>query len=239
MLYHFLVYLIFVSKLFNPQIFLKNLMDNIRLNYDDYAAIIASRFSDPFKLLIMTILSQNTNDNNAIKAYMNLSSKYDVNAKVLSEVSPIELAELIKPAGLHFNRANRIIELSKILLEKYNGDLNNILNLPCDTARKLLISLPGVGFKTADVILLFTGRCATFPVDTHITRISKRLGVVEKSAGYEDIRSFWMKNYPKSEYLRLHLLLIAFGRRFCSARNPKHDICPVKFMCKTWFETSS
>lgn len=214
------------------------LVNGVKLNYDDYAAIIASRSSDPFKLLIMTILSQNTNDKNAIKAYRNLSSRYDINAKTLSEISHAELAELIKPAGLHFNRASRIIAISRIILENYDGDLNNILNLPCDIARRTLLSLPGIGVKTADVLLLFTGRCATFPVDTHITRVSKRLGVVDVNAKYEDIQSFWMKNYPETEYLRLHLLLIALGREFCFARNPKHNICPVKFMCKTWFEGS-
>ncbi|MEM3542657.1 MAG: endonuclease III [Candidatus Methanomethylicia archaeon] len=227
-----------MSYHFNPQAFLNMLVNGVKLNYDDYAAIIASRSSDPFKLLIMTILSQNTNDKNAIKAYSNLSSKYDINAKTLSKISPVELAELIKPAGLHFNRANRIIALSKIILENYNSDLNNILNLPCDVARRILLSLPGIGLKTADVLLLFTGRCAIFPVDTHITRVSKRLGVVDVKAKYEYIQSFWIKNYPESEYLRLHLLLIALGREFCSARNPKHNICPVRFMCKTWFQIS-
>lgn len=221
---------------FNPQVFLNIITNSIKLNYEEYAAIIVSKSLDPFKLLIMTILSQNTNDKNAIKAYNNLCSKLNVEVKTLSSISLMELAEVIKPAGMHFNRARKIIELSKTILSEYNGDLNNILNLPCELAREKLVSLPGVGDKTADVILLFTGKCLTFPVDTHITRISKRLGVVKSNANYHEIKSFWMKNYPESEYLRLHLLLIALGRQFCSAKNPKHNVCPVKSMCKTWFE---
>lgn len=223
-------------NLFNSNVFLNLLYNVVKLNYDEYATIIASRSSDPFKLLVMTILSQNTNDRNAIKAYMDLSSKYDVDARILGNLSPLELAELIKPAGMHFKRAYRIIEISKFILERYDGDLNNILNLPCDIVRKELLSLPGVGFKTADVLLLFTGRCFTFPVDTHISRISKRLGVVGKNADYEEIRDFWMGNFPEKEYLRLHLSLIAFGRQICSSKNPKHDICPIGFMCKTWID---
>jgi len=219
---------------FDPELFLKMLSDGVRLDYESYAAIIAHRSSDPFKLIIMTILSQNTNDRNAIKAYNNLSSKFNVDAKTLSNI-PIEtLSELIKPAGMNVKRATKIIELSRIICEHYNGDLNNILNLPCDEARRTLMLLPGVGAKTADVILLFTGKCPTFPVDTHITRVSKRIGIVSANADYEEIRGVWMKMYKASDYLRLHLLLIALGRQFCTARNPRHDACPVKVMCGFW-----
>ncbi|MCS7369448.1 MAG: endonuclease III [archaeon GBS-70-058] len=224
---------------FDPKSFLKMLSDGVKLDYESYAVIIAHRSSDPFKLLIMTILSQNTNDKNAIKAYNNISSKFNVDAKTLSSIPLETLSELIKPAGMYIKRAARIIEVSKIIYERYNGDMNIILNLPCDEARNTLMLLPGVGAKTADVILLFTGKCPTFPVDTHIARVSKRLGIVSANASYEDIRSAWMKMYEASDYLRLHLLLIALGRQFCTARNPKHDVCPVKVMCGFWRSITS
>ncbi|MCS7384928.1 MAG: endonuclease III [archaeon GB-1867-097] len=221
-------------KISNSNAFLNALKENLNINGKDYVALITGRSNDPFRLLVMTILSQNTSDRNAMLAFRNLSSKIQIDAASLASAPLPLIKELIRPAGLFRRRAEILKNVSTIILERFNGNLENILNRPCREAREILISLPGVGRKTADILLLFTGRCKTFPVDTHISRVSKRIGVVPENADYEQIRSAWMKLYEPSNYLLLHLLLIALGRSYCKSRNPLHDQCPVRYWCKYW-----
>ncbi|WP_243680416.1 hypothetical protein [Vulcanisaeta souniana] len=133
---------------------------------------------------------------------------------------------------MHRIRARKIIELSKVILEKYGGDLSRIKDLPpLDEAKKVLLELPGVGEKTADVILVNLGK-STFPVDTHITRISMRLGIA-KSRNYREIQRAWMNilTPDPGRYLEVHLKLIQFGRDVCTARNPRCSVCGFKEVC--------
>ncbi len=141
------------------------------------------------------------------------------------------MANAIKPAGMHRVRARKIIELSRVILEKYGGDLTWIRDAPLEEARRALLELPGVGEKTADVILVNLGK-PTFPVDTHITRISLRLGIA-RSRNYREIQRAWMNTLTPDpgRYLEVHLKLIQFGRDVCKARNPRCDVCGFKDVC--------
>ena len=107
-----------------------------------------------------------------------------------------------------------------------------ILSKPTSEAREELLNLPAVGPKTADILLLFHAKRGVFPVDTHISRISKRLGLVGEGAGYEDIRRRLEEIFDPSDYSIAHKILIKFGRTYCRARNPLCGKCPLRDICR-------
>ncbi|GAB6945161.1 endonuclease III domain-containing protein [Vulcanisaeta sp. JCM 14467] len=205
----------------------------IKIEPRNFAALYVFRSSnDIFKALVVTILTQNTNDRNALRAYEGLVKAVgDITPERLLSIGEEALANAIKPAGMHRVRARKIIELSRVILEKYGGDLTWIRDAPLEEARRALLELPGVGEKTADVILVNLGK-PTFPVDTHITRISLRLGIA-RSRNYREIQRAWMNTLTPDpgRYLEVHLKLIQFGRDVCKARNPRCDVCGFKDVC--------
>jgi len=186
---------------------------------------------DPFETLIITIISQNTSDKNTERAYQNLSQKFPITPEALAEAETSEIEECLKVAGLYRNKAKVIKEVSKIILERFNGSLKPILAMPFEEARKTLLELPGVGPKTADVLLLFSANQPTVPVDTHVKRVSKRLGLAPANGGYEDVRSSLQNLYKPKDYLTVHILLILLGRRYCKASKPLCKPCPVNAYC--------
>jgi endonuclease-3 len=213
-------------------------LSNVNIEPRNFTAVYVFRGSnDVFKALVVTILTQNTNDKNALRAYENLVKVVgDITPQRLLEVGEDAIANAIRVAGMYRVRARKILELSKVVIERFGGDLSWIKDLPVDEARKLLLELPGVGEKTADVILVNLGKLA-FPVDTHITRISLRLGIV-KSRNYGEIRSAWMRilKPDPSRYLDVHLRLIQFGREICRAREPRCNVCGFKDVCRYYNE---
>jgi endonuclease-3 len=187
--------------------------------------------SSPFSTLIHTILSQNTNDRNSDAAMRRLRKRYEINPRVLSKAKVGEIVNCIRPAGLYRSKAPRIIEVSKIIEQQYKGRLSPILNLPYDQAKTTLTSLPGVGPKTADILLAFVAKQPVIPVDTHIARVTKRLGIAPSNSNYERIRHSLESLVAARDRLELHLSLIAFGRAICRAPRPRCTICPVSNMC--------
>jgi endonuclease-3 len=133
--------------------------------------------------------------------------------------------------GLYKGKAQTIQTVSRIILEKFQGNLKFVSSLPLEQAREMLMEMPGVGPKTADVVLLFSTNQPTLPVDTHVNRVSKRLGLAPKDGDYEEIRLTLQRRFEPKDYLAVHLLLIALGRKFCKARKPLCANCPVKSFC--------
>ncbi|MEM0005117.1 MAG: endonuclease III [Desulfurococcaceae archaeon] len=210
----------------------RKLSEIYELKIDEY---IAPKLRDQglFELLVAVMLSQNTSDENAWKAYGNIVSKVGsiTPEKVLS-ISVDELAELIKPAGMQYQRSRKIRDLATVF-KSINPEqvvLDLISRGDYEEARRYLMSLPGVGPKTADVILLMKYGAPSFPVDTHITRITLRMGFITKR-NYESIRRFWMENTTPKHYLSLHLLLITHGRKTCKARKPTCSSCVIREHC--------
>lgn len=146
-----------------------------------------------------------------------------------SKVSQIE--ECLRVGGLFRNKAKTIQTTSKIILEKFGGSLNSILSLPIEEARKKLMEIQGVGPKTADVVLLFSANKHTIPVDTHVNRVSKRLGLAPAKGDYEDVRLSLQSIFDSGDYLSVHLLLITLGRKYCKARRTLCQKCPVNAYC--------
>lgn len=186
---------------------------------------------DPFETLIITIISQNTSDRNTEKAFQNLSQKFPITPEVLAKAETSEIEECLKVAGLYRNKAKVIKKVSKIILEKFNGNLKPILAMPFEDARKTLLRLLGVGPKTADVLLLFSANKPTVPVDTHVKRVSKRLKLAPADGDYEDVRCSLQLLYKPEDYLAVHILLILLGRKYCKAPKPICKPCPVRTLC--------
>jgi endonuclease-3 len=186
---------------------------------------------DPFRTLIVTIISQNTADRNTSRAFENLSNRFEITAEALANAKTGQIEECLKTAGLYRNKSEAINQVSRIVFEKYSGDLRRILTLPFEEARETLLQLPGVGPKTADVLLLFSARKPTVPVDTHVNRVSKRLGLAPTSGDYETCREVLQSLYNSRDYLAVHVLLIQHGRQYCKARRPLCKSCPVNYLC--------
>ena len=188
------------------------------------------RINDAFSLLIATILSQNTNDKNSSRAFHNLRQSYEVKPDVLANLKPEEIRPLIKSAGLQDIKSKRIIAISKTVLHKFSGDLNHVLKLPLLKARHTLLSLDGVGPKTADILLSFLGGKAVMPIDTNIFRVINRLNFV-KGRNYEKSRLTLEKLIPSEKLREMHLLLFEFGRKVCKPRTPMCSTCPLNYLC--------
>lgn len=186
-----------------------------------------------FEFMVGVMLSQNTSDKNAIRAYNALREALgEITPEKILELGEERLAEIIRPAGMYRARARNIVGLARRLRGRGLVELDEKLGrLGVEEARRILVGLPGIGAKTADVILLMYYGKPTFPVDTHIRRITRRLGVVERDR-YEDIRGWWMSQLPPDKYLEAHLLLITHGRRTCRARGPMCDACPLRDLCR-------
>jgi endonuclease-3 len=186
---------------------------------------------DPFQTLIVTIISQNTADTNTERAFENLSNSFEITPKALANAKTSKIESCLHIGGLYKSKAKAIQTISKIILENFNGSLTTILTLPVEEARKALMKLPGVGPKTADVVLLFSANQPTIPVDTHVNRVSKRLGLAPAKGSYEDVRLSLQSLFEPKDYLAVHLLLIAHGRTYCKAIKPRCANCPVNAYC--------
>ncbi len=186
----------------------------------------------PFESLIRTILSQNTTDKTSVVAFNNLVEKFKkIEPEILANANVEEIKEEIRIAGLHNQKSKRIKEVSRIILSEWNSDFTFIYEAPLFEARKKLIALPGIGQKTADILLNFVAQRPILPVDTHITRISKRLGLVPQKAKYDEIREAIEILIPEDKIFTIHVSLIFFGRLICKAINPQCPTCPVTHLC--------
>jgi len=148
----------------------------------------------------------------------------------LSRANTPKIERAIHAAGLHIQKAKALRRLAKIIVEQHSGNLADILRNPLDQSRASLQLLPNVGPKTADVLLSVWGR-PTISVDTHVDRVSKRLGLVPEKARYEQARVALMHLYSQSEYRSIPLLFMAHGRKTCKAPKPRCFSCPVEKLC--------
>lgn len=177
--------------------------------------------SDPFKSLIGTVLSQRTRDENTAKASEQLFSRYS-NSQKLAKAPLQEIRKLIKPAGFYNVKAKRIRDISRLLVEKYSGRVPDDMDELC--------SIPGVGRKTAGCVLIYSFGKSAIPVDTHVHRVSNRIGFVKTNTP-EKTEQALMKVVPKRYWLVVNELFVRFGKKVCRPVGPKHEECPVGEYC--------
>lgn len=205
---------------------------------DHYQQGRRGREPAPFRDLIGTILSQNTSYRNQRTAFERLDKEIGVVPRSLAEADINEIVSAIRPAGMFKQRAARIKELAQLVSERYDGDLRSVMEKDFKEAREELMALPGVGRKTADVLLLFSGGKEVIPIDRHIHRIALRTGIAPKNADYDEVRRRLEEAVEKDRYLNAHLSLIQFGREICRARNPRCDSCFLQDICPKLIEGS-
>lgn len=179
-------------------------------------------YNSPFELLIATILSAQCTDKRVNIVTKELFKKYDINT--LANASKKDIEDIIRSCGSYSKKSGYIITVSKRLLTDYNGIVPN--------NRKYLESLPGVGRKTTNVVLKNIYNEPSIPVDTHVERVSKRLGFARINDSVTIIEKKLMKKIPKDKWNRVSEQILLFGRYYCTSKNPKCLDCKFKNYCK-------
>jgi len=210
---------------------LKILQSTLPIRASDFASILVNEEShDPFRVLVVTILSQSCTDIAAIKAYRALEERVGVTPHNLAQAEVKKISNSIRIAGLHRQKSKALRQLARLVSQDYSSDISQILQKPAEEARAELQNLPNVGPKTADVLLSVWGK-ATISVDTHVERVSERLGLTPSRAKYAKIRSDLMQLFDVENYGKIPLLFMAHGRRYCKALRPLCPSCPIESLC--------
>ena len=186
---------------------------------------------DPIDMLIGTILSQNTSDTNSGRAFASLKASFDSWEAVAS--APAEhIAQVIKSGGLSQIKAARIKQaLEQIEKEQGRISLDSLKSMNMAEAEDYLMRLPGVGHKTASCVLLFSLGKPSLPVDTHVFRVAKRLGLIDSRVSIEKAHSLLQEQTPPSKVYQFHVHMIEHGRRICHARQPRCNRCILRDAC--------
>ncbi|MEM1515301.1 MAG: endonuclease III [Candidatus Bathyarchaeia archaeon] len=194
---------------------------------------ISGIYDDAFKVLIKTIISQSTTEINTQRAFERLAIRIrPLTPAKLADAEIKDIEEALRVAGLYRSKAAKIKRISSIITNEFGGRLDFIYTLSLNEAREKLLKLPGVGPKTADILLLFCARRLVLPIDTHVNRVSKRLGLVSiNEKRYDAIRSRLEALYHPKDYFVVHMLFITFGRTICKALKPLCFRCPLKELC--------
>jgi len=183
--------------------------------------LVANRGASPFGILVSTILSLRTKDEVTVKATGRILKKADTPEKMVT-LSRKAIARLIYPVGFYPTKAKQLKEISRILIDTYNGEV------PADIDK--LLELPGVGRKTANLVLIEGFGMDAICVDTHVHRISNRIGYVETSTA--DKTEFALrKKLPRKHWIYYNEILVAFGQVICRPISPWCSRCPVEEMC--------
>ena len=186
---------------------------------------------DPVSELVSTILSQSTNDTLRDRAYDRLRAQFPTWEDV-RDGSVREIAKAIQVCGLSQQKAPRIKKaLQQITRERGQLDLSFLSGLSVEEARAWLMSIEGVGPKTAAIVLLFSLNMPAFPVDTHVHRVTGRLGLIAPKTSADKAHPILEGLLPPELYLPFHLNLILHGRRVCHARGPQCGVCVLKRLC--------
>jgi endonuclease-3 len=181
--------------------------------------------------LVSTILSQNTNDINRDRAFIALRKRFPT-WEAVRDARVEEVVDAIRPAGLANQKGPRIQKvLQEITSERGSLDLSFLKELPREEARAWLLKFKGVGPKTAAIVLLFSMGIPAFPVDTHIYRVSGRLGLLPEKMNVEQAHVYLEKLFPPETYAAAHLNIIRLGREICHARRPDCARCPLQSIC--------
>ena len=187
------------------------------------------RNQEIFELLIGTILSQRSRDENTEKAAKRLFAVART-PKQLVKLPTRKLQSLIRISGPYKQKTKKIKRASKTILEKYNGKVPN--------TREELIGIYGVGYKTADIVLMYGFNIPSIAVDTHVNRVPKRIGLVDRTANVEQARERLEKLFPKNKWYLINLGFVSFGKKICKPVNPlcikDKKNCPFSKFCKAY-----
>jgi len=183
-------------------------------------------YNKDYELLLAVMLSAQTKDARVNKVTKVLFNKYD-SLKKLKEANIKDIENIIKELGSYHKKSEAVINIAKILDEKYNGKVVN--------NRKVLENLPMVGRKTTNVVLSELFNEPTIAVDTHVERVSKRLGLVKKDDDVIKIEEKLKRKFDKNIWSKLHKQFVLFGRYYCTSKKPSCNNCKLQMYCKKEF----
>jgi endonuclease III len=179
--------------------------------------------SDPFRILVSTILSARTRDSVTERVSNRLFEKYESNPSSFAKTDPEELAQDMRPVSFYHQKAKNIIQMSRELIGRYGGEVpRNYSDL---------LTLPGVGRKTAGCVIVYGFGEPAIPVDVHVHRVSNRIGLV-KTRTPEETEVELTKLYDRKYWIDINELFVSFGQTICIPIRPRCQICPVKKTCK-------
>jgi endonuclease-3 len=204
----------------------RRIRDRLRLVYGRPLAPPHGRGLDE---LILTVLSQSTSDRNRDVAFLRLRERFPA-WEAVRDAPVAEVEDAIRPGGLAPTKAPRIQAILRALPEPLDG--------PHLTDQAFLVSLPGVGRKTAACVRLFAYGIRDVPVDTHVSRVGTRLGLLRAGAPFEELHDTMLALTPRGQELELHVNLLRHGRRTCHARRPECSACALLRMCPTGYNLS-
>jgi endonuclease-3 len=189
---------------------------------------------DPVSTLVATVLSQNTSDANSKRAFHSLISAF-ANWEAVAEASVDEIAQSIRLGGLAEVKARRIkLILQEIRALQGSLDLSFLRELPLFEAKSWLRQLPGVGPKTAGCVLLFSLGRPALPVDTHVFRVAKRLGLIDSKVSPERAHELLENLVPPEDVYDFHIYMVEHGRRTCKAQRPRCHLCVLQGLCPSY-----
>jgi endonuclease-3 len=183
---------------------------------------------DPFKILIGTILSARTRDEVTTAVIKALFSRFK-NPDELSRANLSDIKKLIQKIGFYNVKASRLKEVSQLIIKKYNGEVPSNLDD--------LLTLPGVGRKTANCVLVYGFKKPAIPVDIHVHRISNRIGIVN-TKNPEETENILQKSIDKKYWIRVNETFVTFGQNICLPIKPKCNVCQLTKMCKYYSKNS-
>ena len=185
-----------------------------------------------FEVVIGAFLTQNTNWNNVEKAIANLKQAQALSHRAVFEMPTDQLEELIRPAGFFRQKAERLQGFCRHLQEHYRGSLDVMLQQPTSQLRSELLSLKGIGPETADSILLYAGQHRSFVVDAYTRRLFSRIGILQGTENYAEIRALFMAKLPAEVelYNEYHALIVQHCKQFCRTK-PLCPACPLAELC--------
>jgi endonuclease III len=190
----------------------------------------AAPHGDPVAELVLTVLSQSTNDRNRDVAYLRLRDRFSTWEQVRD--APVEaVEEAIRPGGISKIKSARIRDILAAIAPEGPISLDRLAGCSVADAQGYLTQLPGVGRKTAACVLLFALGMRDVPVDTHVSRVGTRLGLLRAGAGFTELHDEMLALTPRGAELELHLNLLRHGRRTCHARRPACGDCALARMC--------
>jgi endonuclease III len=193
-----------------------------------YGVPLMAPHGDPLAELVLTVLSQSTNDRNRDVAYLRLRERFATWVQVRdAEVGEVE--EAIRPGGISKIKSARIQAILRAIGQELSLDWMREASV--SESRDYLTALPGVGRKTAACVLLFAYGLRDVPVDTHVSRVGTRLGLLRPGAPFEELHDQMLALTPPGEELELHVNLLRHGRRTCHARTPACGECALARMC--------
>jgi endonuclease-3 len=199
----------------------ERVLEALKTRYGEDAFVINPE--EPFRVLIGCILSQRTRDENASKAAKALFSIASTPQGILG-LDPAELRRLIRPSGYFNQKARHIIGTCGVIVERFGG--------VTPWTRADLMSLPGVGPKTADIVLSYGYGEPTIAVDTHIHRVTKRLGFVHEKASPADVKCVLENSLPREEYAFADTAILRIGKEYCRPGKTRCEECPLEMFCE-------